>query len=62
MNYLANDSFPMFTMDNLGHFPSGFKLNLPSLITRMITMEDFEKESAAICENTGGIRRKRDEL
>ena len=61
MNSLTDVSFPLFTMDISAHFPSGFKLNLPSLITRMITTEEFEKESAALFENTGGFKRKRDE-
>ena len=61
MNSLTDDAFPLFTLDNVALFPSGFTLTAPSLIARVISAGEFEKHAASIFENTGCFKRKRNE-
>ena len=53
MNSLTDDAFPLFCLDNLALFPSGLSLALPSLIARVFSSEEFEKQAANIFENAG---------
>jgi hypothetical protein len=56
MNSLTDDAFPLFCLDNLALFPSGLSLALPSLITRVFSSEELEKQAANIFENAGCLK------
>ena len=61
MDLLTDDVFPLFTTDNFAVFPSGFAFSLPSLISRIISAQEYEEQPANIFENTGCFKRKREE-
>ena len=61
MDLLTDDVFPLFTTDNFAVFPSGFAFSLPSLISRIISAQEYEEQPANIFENTGCFKRNREE-
>ena len=58
MQRLTDDTNPVFCLDGKAIFPSGFTIDVPSLLPRIIESKEHDNIMEKIFENTGSFKRK----